>query len=212
MKRSASFSLSSIVGAAALLFAALAPAATPQGEAAPTDRFDSLAGRLLVAEAGMRDPRFRHAVIYMVRHGPDGAFGVIVNKPLGAMPWPKLFEGLDLEEAAPEDPVAVYFGGPVERRQGFVLHSRDYAVDGTFAVDAGFALTQNAAILRDIAAGRGPEQGIILFGYAGWGPGQLEGEMTRGSWFTVDADVELVFGADNAGKWPAARRRRGVDL
>ena len=83
--------------------------------------------------------------------------------------------GLDLQGS-----VTLHYGGPVDPVRGFVLHSADYEVDGTRYVSDGIALTINPEALIDIALGRGPRRSLIIFGYSGWGPSQLEGELARG--------------------------------
>lgn len=98
----------------------------------------------------------------------------------------------------------MHYGGPVGPEHGFVLHSADYAVDSTRRISAEIALTETAEILRDIAQGRGPRRSLSLFGYSGWGPGQLENGLARGDWAVVDADTELVLGTDHENKWRRA--------
>ncbi|MFQ5984889.1 MAG: YqgE/AlgH family protein [Alphaproteobacteria bacterium] len=172
----------------------------------------SLTGRLLVAAAKMPDPRFMYTVIYMVRHDADGAMGVVVNRPLGDVPFARLFERLGIEDDGVGGSIRVHKGGPVEETRGFVLHSADYVGDGTMVVDGEVALTAEADILSAIAAGTGPRLSLFLLGYAGWAPGQLEAEMAAGDWVTVPADEALVFDDDYDGKWQRAIARRGIDL
>ena len=73
-------------------------------------------------------------------------------------------------------------------------------------------VTTSPKIVRSIAEGRGPHRFLFILGYAGWAPGQLEGEIRRRSWVSVDADELLVLGDDHADKWDLAIARRGVDL
>jgi putative transcriptional regulator len=72
-------------------------------------------------------------------------------------------------------------------------------------------MTATVDVLEDMGAGHGPERAIVALGYAGWGPGQLEGELAQNGWLTVDAAPDLVFGTPDAGKWEAALKRLGVD-
>lgn len=169
-------------------------------------------GSLLVAAPAMADPRFRESVIYLVRHGDDGAFGLMVNRPLTDVPLADLLSGMGIDAGDAEGTVTLHYGGPVEPAAGFVLHSPDYADKDTVVVDGRFAMTTNPEILRAIGEGRGPSSRIIAFGYAGWAPGQLQGELDDGSWFVVPADEALVFGDDHAGKWRRALDRRSIDL
>jgi putative transcriptional regulator len=73
-------------------------------------------------------------------------------------------------------------------------------------------MTADPQILRDIAAGKGPKKSILARGYAGWGPGQLEGELALRAWEIVPADPELVFGDHPEDLWERAIKRRGIDL
>jgi putative transcriptional regulator len=171
-----------------------------------------LTGSLLIAMPGMGDPRFAHSVIYITAHSADGAMGLIVNKPA---PDLKLSDVLDqlLEGPAPADKsLCVHIGGPVETGRGFVLHSDDYASQiETLKVRDGFALTATLDILEDIAAGQGPAQALMMLGYAGWGPGQLEGEIAQNGWLTGPATRALVFELADAQKWSAALEALGID-
>ncbi len=173
---------------------------------------EGLAGQLLVATEKMPDPRFAETVIYMVEHNASGAMGLVVNRPLGEVPFTDLLEGLGLENEGVSGNVRVHYGGPVEERRGFVLHSPDYTDEGTKVIDASVALTSKPEIVRAIAGGVGPRQSLVVFGFAGWGPGQLESEMMRGDWITVPADEALVFSDDYEDKWRRALDRRSIDL
>lgn len=182
------------------------------GVADELPKTESVAGQLLVATRGMPDGRFAHTVIYMVRHDETGAMGVVVNRPMGDVPIATLLDGLGLESDDVEGDIRVHYGGPVENNRGFVLHSADYADDGTLVVTGGLALSMNAGVVQAIAAGEGPRRTLLVFGYAGWAPGQLEAEMMRDDWVTVPADESLVFDGDYDEKWRRAMDRRGVDL
>ncbi|MEM9851947.1 MAG: YqgE/AlgH family protein [Pseudomonadota bacterium] len=173
---------------------------------------DGLEGKLLVAMPSMGDPRFAHSVIYMCAHSAEGAMGLIVNKPAPELKFAELLESLGITAERPIDGVEVHYGGPVEHGRGFVLHSRDYASgEGTLEVDDHFGMTATLDILEDICLGMGPRAALLALGYAGWGPGQLEGEIRENGWLVCDADEGLVFSADHRGKWNAALERIGVD-
>ncbi len=196
-----------------LAAASLAATFLPQtGAADQHDGFESSAGQLLVATRSMPDSRFARTVIYMVRHDETGAMGLVVNRPMGEVPLASLLEGLGVDADDAEGTIRIHYGGPVEYTQGFVLHSPDYVVEGTLVVDGGLALTAKADIVRDIATGEGPRQSLVVFGYAGWSPGQLEAEMARDDWITVPADEALVFDDEYEDKWRRAMARRSIDL
>ena len=179
---------------------------------AQTQAPGSLAGQLLVASPSMADPRFDRTVILIVRHGSDGAFGIVVNRPVGERPAAALLEMLGEKPAAAAGRVRIFAGGPVQPEIGFVLHSTDYRREGTIDVNGRVAMTSSREILRDIAANQGPRQSLVAFGYAGWGPGQLEGELARRSWSITPGDSELVFDEDRDKLWDSAYARRMQDL
>ena len=194
-----------------LLAALLVVTAAVDGHAqAPTRR--PLGGRLLVATDTIRDPRFAHTVIYVVRHRAEGAFGLVVNLPIGDVPIELALKSFGLEVPPNSGAVRVYYGGPVEARRGFVLHTPDWSGEGTTVIDAHFAVTEDPHILQAIAAGSGPRRSIFCLGYAGWGPGQLDAEMTTGAWGVAPADEKLVFDEDPQQKWIEATTRRLLDL
>ncbi len=171
-----------------------------------------LTGQLLIAMPGMGDPRFEHSVVFMCAHSEEGAMGLIINKPAEDV---VLRDVLDQLEIAPENTVGempVYFGGPVEMARGFVLHSPDYTSRlQTLEVAGEFAMSATIDILEDIAKGEGPRDAMIMLGYSGWGPGQLEGEIGQNGWLTCKAEPDLVFGCNAANKWVTALERIGVD-
>jgi putative transcriptional regulator len=193
--------------AAMLALNAVGPGPVP---AAPAMR--SLAGDLLVATADMRDPRFARTVIYMLRHGPGGAQGLVINRPLGDLPFARLLERLQMDGDAATGVVRLYAGGPVASRSVIVLHTADYTVDGTTVVRDGIAFTGEREMVRAIALGRGPRRSLFVMGQAGWAPGQLEAEIEAGGWVAAAADESLVFDPDHATKWERARGRLKIDL
>jgi putative transcriptional regulator len=208
------------IAAAALLLLVLA-AVLPKAEEAPAPAGPP-AGQLLVAAATIEDPRFYHSVVLLVRHDKTGAFGIMINRPLGEQPIADLLAdrtgdadpGKDRGggHAAIDGTIRVFFGGPVQPQLGFVIHSPDYKSAATIAVAPGIAMTATRDILRDIGRHRGPKHYRFAIGYAGWGAGQLEGEIARRDWFTEPAAPDLVFGSDAAAIWRKALARRTQEL
>ena len=149
---------------------------------------ERFAGKLLVAEASMPDPRFAESVIYLVRHDEEGAFGLIINKPLMRLPLADMLGELDLEGAETGAELDLYFGGPVQGQLGFVLHSPDFTVtDSTMTVENGFAVTGVRQVLRAISEQKGPEKALFAVGYSGWAP---RGESPK---FTIrDSDTREI--------------------
>lgn len=171
-----------------------------------------LSGRLIIAMPGMPDPRFAKSVIYLCAHSAEGAMGLVINRSMDSIDFPGLLEQIGLEPPAGEgEPIEVHFGGPVESGRGFVLHSPDYIHEATLVVDSHVALTATVDILKAIAEGDGPRRRLLALGYAGWGPGQLDNEIMANGWLHVDADDDLVFGADLDAKWERAMKKLGID-
>lgn len=174
--------------------------------------FDSyLVGQLLIAMPGMRDPRFARTVVYLCAHSAEGAMGLVINRELESLTFVDLLDQLGIEGSTVLTPTAVHFGGPVETGRGFVLHSPDYRHDGTLSVAGDVSLTATVDILRAIASGAGPRRHLLALGYAGWGPGQLDGEIRANGWLHVAADEQLVFDASLDSKWDRAMAKIGID-
>src|SRR4029079_1577526 len=152
-----------------------------------------LSGKLLLAMPGMADPRFERAVIAMCVHDENGAIGIGIGHKRAGITFRGLLRQLDIEPGQAPDG-AVHHGGPVEPGRGFILHSEDWGGQDTLAV-AGrngplFAMTGTIDVLRAIAEGRGPKRWIAALGYAGWGEGQLDEEMTRHGWLAANSHAQ----------------------
>ena len=169
-----------------------------------------LAGRLLLAMPGMGDPRFDRAVIAMCVHDDNGAFGLGLGEVLEGVRFRDLLEDIGIDPGvAPDAPV--HAGGPVQPERGFVLHSADWGGEGTIAVDPFGALSASLDVLRAIAEGRGPSRWIFALGYAGWAPGQLDGEMRRHGWYAAQGHDQVLWKEPAANRWQAAWRCEGID-
>ncbi|MCW0181102.1 YqgE/AlgH family protein [Zavarzinia sp.] len=173
---------------------------------------ETLEGKLLVAMPSMGDPRFERTVIYMCAHSPEGAMGLVINKPAGHISFPELLTQLGIEAETDVEPIRVLSGGPVEAARGFVLHTDDYTQPSSMEVGDHVALTATVDILKAIAAGEGPRQCLFALGYAGWGPGQLDAEIQANGWLHVDADPDILFSADLDRKWTRAIAKLGFDV
>lgn len=158
----------------------------------------------------MGDPRFERAVIAMCAHDAKGAIGIGLGAVIGGLGFHTLLEQFEIDPgAAPDAPV--HFGGPVEMRRGFLVHSRDWSGQDTVDVAGRWALSGTIDILRAIAAGTGPSRWVVALGYAGWDEGQLEGELSRPGWFTVAGETSLLWEATAADRWSRAFEAAGVD-
>lgn len=171
-----------------------------------------LAGQLLVATPVLSTGCFQKSVVYVFAHNNDGAMGLIVNQPLELVNYSSLLEGMELPPEIGNRELPVYFGGPVERARGFVIHSNDYQRDFTLARGSELSVTASSTILNDIMAEKGPKDAVLCVGYAGWTAGQLEAEIEANSWITVPASHELMFHTPNELKWATASKSLGFDM
>jgi putative transcriptional regulator len=185
-------------------------AALPTPEPGPEP--ESLTGQLLIASPSMGDPRFYQTVILMVHHDQTGAFGIAVNRPLEERTVASLLEDLGDKDHTVTETVRIFAGGPVQPEIGFVVHSLDYHRSETIDIDGRVGVTTSREILRDIGKKQGPKKSLVAFGYAGWGPGQLEGELRQHGWFTTSEDDNLVFDEPREQVWDDAIKRRSRDL
>lgn len=189
----------------------------PAGRAAttPVAETDTHAGMLLVATPDLADPNFDHTVVLVLQDDDTGALGLIVNRPLGGVSARKLLANLHLSLDGPDRQIEMYQGGPVQPGMGFVLYddsSNGAKRPGGVQVVPGIAVTGDKTIIKDIAEGKGPKHSLPLIGYAGWGPGQLDAEISRGDWTVIAADPKLIFDTLPEEIWQKAWRRRGIDL
>jgi putative transcriptional regulator len=179
-----------------------------------------LDGQLLVAMPGMPDERFARTVIYICAHSEDGAMGLVVNRPAPKVNFSDLLVQLEvigpneaIQLPAQAGAIPVLKGGPVETGRGFVLHTDDFVIDNsTLAIDRGVCLTATIDILRAIAKGAGPGQALLALGYAGWGAGQLESELSQNGWLNCPADPALIFDTALGLKYERTLSRAGIDL
>src|SRR6202023_1533731 len=135
--------LAAIVLPATLLQAALQNPAEAPGPA-------SLAGQVLIAAPTLRDPRFDHTVVLMVRHNAGGALGIVLNHPVGERPLASLLDATGAKDSTAGGSLRIYYGGPVQPEVGFVIHSADYHQPETIEINSRVAMTSSREILRDI--------------------------------------------------------------
>lgn len=197
----------------AIFLAAHAAGNVHAQNAAPSGQGHFTRGQLLVAAPHMPDPRFAETVIYMVDHDARGAFGLIINRPLGEGPMDDFMKGIGLAPGSGSDgKIQLFFGGPVDPGRVFVLHSAEWKSPDTISVRGPIAVTSDANVLKAIAEGNGPRRSLVILGYAGWGPQQLDGEMARDDWITAPLDFDLIFDGDPNTKWERASIKAGVAL
>ena len=171
-----------------------------------------LGGQLLIAMPSMEDPRFARAVICLCAHSSEGAMGIVLNRAIENLTFDDLLKQLDVTPVPPARRIRLHAGGPVEGGRGFVLHTQDWSSESSLTMDGGFALTASVDILKAIAGGGGPRQGLLALGYAGWGPGQLESEIQHNAWLNVTPDEAILFTEeDQDAKWRRALAKLKVD-
>ena len=179
-----------------------------------TDTPAFLSGKLLLAMPGMADPRFERAVIALCVHDENGAIGVGIGHKRAGISFRGLLKQLEIDPGQAPD-CGIHHGGPVEPGRGFVLHSTDWGGQDSLQVNGPsgvlFAMTGTMDVLKAIAEGRGPSKWIIALGYAGWGEGQLDEEMTRHGWFAEEANTSILFDTPTDERWDAAFRTAGID-
>ena len=179
---------------------------------------DHLANQFLIAMPGMVDPNFAGSVIYLFEHNERGAMGLVINKPtevnLGT-----LFEKIDLQlEIAPLLDQQVYFGGPVQIERGFVLHESNsqLSYSSSLIIPGGLTMTTSKDVLEAVAIGNGPRKFLMTLGYAGWGAGQLEEEITLNGWMNVPMSreqmMEIIFNTPSSQRYERTMRHLGFDL
>ncbi len=156
----------------------------------------NLTNQFLIAMPGMVDDTFAGSVVYLCEHSERGALGLVINKPID-IKLKNLFEKVELEldrDELGEQPV--FFGGPVQTERGFVLHEpmgEGEPFSSTMAVPGGLSMTTSRDVLEALAGGGGPKKVLITLGCSGWSAGQLEEELARNGWLTVNADPAIIF-------------------
>lgn len=161
----------------------------------------SLRGHYLISGKWLRDPNFYKTVVLMVEHNSEGAMGLVVNRPSSVTVAHALSEHFNL----PETDDLVYVGGPVEPSALFVLHNSEELSEGEATIVPGLYVGSSASVFESVvrqAADGDPDLRFRIFsGCAGWGPGQLEGELARGDWYHRSASVDPLFFDDPYEVW-----------
>lgn len=170
-----------------------------------------LTGQLLIAMPTMADPRFAQSVIYLCAHTAEGAMGLVLNRPIQRPSFDDLLRQLEVAPVPPARRIRLCQGGPMDNARGFVLHTADWTGEGSLRVNNALALTASLDVLKAIAEGGGPREGILALGYAGWGPGQLDAEIQQNAWLSVPANETIVFDGDNDTKWRRAFGTLNID-
>jgi putative transcriptional regulator len=176
----------------------------------------NLTNQFLIAMPGMVDENFAGAVVYLCEHTDKGALGLVINKPID-IKLKSLFEKVDLTlERADLQDEPVFFGGPVQTERGFVLHEKVPGDRGSYSssieiAGGGLEMTTSKDVLEALSQGLGPKKVLVTLGYSGWSAGQLEDELGRNGWLTVDAAPEVIFDTPVEQRYERALALLGID-
>ncbi len=183
-----------------------------------TEDVSHLANQLLIAMPGMMDDQFAGTVVYVCEHNPQGAMGLVINRPTN-LELKDLFDRIELKlEIAPLEKQPVYLGGPVQTERGFVLHPQadDIRYSSSLTVPGGLAMTTSKDVLEAVSTGQGPEQFLMTLGYAGWSAGQLEDEISKNGWLNVSTNLDdikkIIFETPYEQRYEKVMNIIGIDL
>jgi putative transcriptional regulator len=168
-----------------------------------------LAPALLLSMPQLLDPNFARTVILLCEHAPEGAFGLVINRPSELT----AAEAVQLEPPIGEsNGMPLFLGGPVEPQRGWILTAEEPKGVESREVGAGLYLSASPLLLRRVLTTRPtPRRTHVLAGYAGWGPGQLDEELSASAWLIMPVELDLVFEIPSPGVWEMAIRRLGAD-
>ena len=179
----------------------------------------NLTNHFLIAMPGLSDEVFGRSVVFMCEHSERGALGLVINKPSDIL-LSELFQKVELELHR-DDLMAtpVFQGGPVQTERGFVLHEalatggdpKESVYASTLSIPGGLEMTTSKDVLEAMAVGAGPHKVFVSLGYASWGQGQLESEITENSWLTVEADPAVIFDTPVEDRYAKAMKLLGLE-
>lgn len=169
---------------------------------------ESFQPTLLLSMPQLQDPNFARTVVLLCDYVPEGAFGLVLNRPTD-MPASSMVTLEPPVIAGNSLPLCI--GGPVEPERGWILLGDEPEVPEYRTIRDGIYLSTSPELLRRILSASFEPRARVLAGYAGWGPGQLDEELAQSAWLMGDLDVDLVFDVDPSLMWETAIRRLGAD-
>jgi putative transcriptional regulator len=176
--------------------------------------FQSLSNQFLIAMPELEDPNFSRTVTLICQHDENGALGVIINRTVDSFSINDVLDQFSLP-----NPISrrighqpIYVGGPVHNELGLVLHRGLGDWQSTLKVGGQLGLTSSRDVLEAIAYSGGPDDCLLVLGYAGWGAGQLDFEIRQNAWLTAPADPRIIFEVEIGQRWAQAATSLGVDI
>lgn len=171
----------------------------------------SLAPALLLSMPQLLDPNFSRAVVLLIKHSEDGAFGLVLNRPL--VTTGRVVVNLDqTEQVATDRELQVWIGGPVEPQRSWILVGEPSEAEAVgMPIGESLYLSTSPDLVRRLLEPSPPARARLIVGYAGWGPGQLESELHASAWLISDVDRDLIFNTPADRMWEAGIRRLGAD-
>ena len=169
---------------------------------------ESLAPALLLSMPQLQDPNFARTVVLLCEYAPEGAFGLVLNRPTDV----EASSAVKLEPPlSAGNGLRLWIGGPVEPQRGWIIVDRDpESTDARRIVD-GVYLSSSPLLLRRVLETDPQPRARVLAGYAGWGPGQLDDELAESSWLIASVEPDLIFDVEASHMWETAIRRLGAD-
>ena len=168
----------------------------------------SLAPRLLLSMPQLVDPNFKQAVVLLCEHGEEGAFGLVLNRQTDtpASSVVRVMPPVDVDNG-----LRLWIGGPVEPERGWILMGEQEADAEAMRVCDGLYLSTSADLLRKLLENSPQRRTRLLTGYAGWGAGQLDAEISASAWLMADVQLDLIFETQATEMWETAIRRLGAE-
>ena len=175
-----------------------------------------LKGQLLLATPNLQDPQFKDSVVLLCHHDESGSMGLIINRPQDISIADVLTDiQLTLDEPSlehlPELQQHSYEGGPQDPFRGFVLHNRYFVYESTMQISPELHLTTSKDVLEQWVQQKGPDECMLILGYAGWSSGQLEQEILDNHWLITAASSDIIFHTPPELRWALAAQSQGVD-
>lgn len=172
----------------------------------------TLTGQFLIAMPELGDPNFARTVTLLCQHSPEGALGIVINRP-STMKLGEIFRQMNIttNDQTTSD-IPIFTGGLVQAERGFIIHNSNSQWDSSLAIAENINLTTSRDILEAIAVGEGPEKSFIALGYAGWGGNQLEQEIINNAWLNIPFNQATIFDTPIAQRWSVAANQIGVDI